>query len=307
MRLPPQLEQQLRRFGRQALHARRLGLLHPDDGRSMNWETDLPSDMQCLLSALEQDQVTSALAYGDAELGRLVSHDALVVADSVIMADVILDLRNLDQTYHLDKIYVVDGDGRLVGSLDVRWLAIKPRRARIVDIMDTDIEILTARQEPSEAIRILMGSQESHLPVVDDSGCLLGIFSFLQALEVSQHLFEEQLMHRGNVSDEDLFAPVMISSRKRAVWLGLNLITAFMAAAVISLFEATIAQVVALAVLMPIVASMGGVAGNQTLTLVIRGMALGKISSSNTGYLINKEVFVGLINGILWFCEVRIA
>ena len=202
------------------------------------------------LSALEQDQVTSALAYGDAELGRLVSHDALVVADSVIMADVILDLRNLDQTYHLDKIYVVDGDGRLVGSLDVRWLAIKPRRARIVDIMDTDIEILTARQEPSEAIRILMGSQESHLPVVDDSGRLLGIFSFLQALEVSQHLFEEQLMHRGNVSDEDLFAPVMISSRKRAVWLGLNLITAFMAAAVIILVEATIAQVVALAVLM---------------------------------------------------------
>lgn len=252
------------------------------------------------LSALEQDQVTSALAYGDAELGRLVSHDALVVADSVIMADVILDLRNLDQTYHLDKIYVVDGDGRLVGSLDVRWLAIKPRRARIVDIMDTDIEILTARQEPSEAIRILMGSQESHLPVVDDSGRLLGIFSFLQALEVSQHLFEEQLMHRGNVSDEDLFAPVMISSRKRAVWLGLNLITAFMAAAVISLFEATIAQVVALAVLMPIVASMGGIAGSQTLTLTIRGLAIGQLSDANTRALGKKEVLVSLINGLLW-------
>jgi magnesium transporter len=166
--------------------------------------------------------------------------------------------------------------------------------------MDTDIEILTARQEPSEAIRILMGSQESHLPVVDDSGRLLGIFSFLQALEVSQHLFEEQLMHRGNVSDEDLFAPVMISSRKRAVWLGLNLITAFMAAAVISLFEATIAQVVALAVLMPIVASMGGIAGSQTLTLTIRGLAIGQLSDANTRALGKKEVLVSLINGLLW-------
>jgi magnesium transporter len=252
------------------------------------------------LSALEQDQVTSALAYGEQELGRLVSHDALVVADSVILADVILDLRNLDETYHLDKIYVVDSGDRLVGSLDVRWLAIKPRRAKVADIMDTDIEMLSARLEPAEAIRILMGSKQSHLPVVDDSGRLLGIFSFLQAMEASQQIAEEQLLHRGNVSDEDLFAPVMTSSRKRAVWLGLNLVTAFIAAAVISLFEATIAQVVALAVLMPIVASMGGIAGSQTLTLTIRGLAIGQLSDANTRALGKKELLVSLLNGLLW-------
>ncbi len=252
------------------------------------------------LSALEQDQVTSALAYGEHELGRLVSHDALVVVDNVILADVILDLRNLDETYHLDKIYVVDSGDRLVGSLDVRWLAIRPRRAKVADIMDTDIEMLSAQMEPAEAIRILMGSKQSHLPVVEDSGRLLGIFSFLQAMEASQQIAEEQLLHRGNVSDEDLFAPVMTSSRKRAVWLGLNLVTAFIAAAVISLFEATIAQVVALAVLMPIVASMGGIAGSQTLTLTIRGLAIGQLSDANTRALGKKELLVSLLNGLLW-------
>jgi magnesium transporter len=252
------------------------------------------------LSAREQDQVTSALAYGDQELGRLVAHDVLVVADNAIMADVILDLRNLDESHHIDKIYVVDASDRLVGSLDVRWLAIKPRRAKIADIMETDIEMLSARMDPAEAIRILQGSEESHLPVIDDVGQLLGVFSYLQALQVSQQNFEEQLSHRGNVSDEDLFAPVINSSRKRAIWLGLNLVTAFMAAAVISLFEATIAEVVALAVLMPIVASMGGIAGSQTLTLTIRGLAVGQLSDANTRALGKKELLVSLLNGLLW-------
>lgn len=252
------------------------------------------------LSSREQDQVASALAYSESELGRLVTHDVLVVIDSAIMADVILDLRNLDETFHVDKIYVVNSDESLVGSLDVRWLAIKPRRAKIADIMDTDIEVLAAELDPAEAIRILQGSEQTHLPVVDNAGRLLGIFSYLQALQISQQNFDEQISHLGNVSDEDLFAPVISSSSKRAVWLGLNLLTAFMAAAVISLFEATIAEVVALAVLMPIVASMGGIAGSQTLTLTIRGLAVGQLSDANTKALGKKELLVALLNGLLW-------
>jgi magnesium transporter len=159
---------------------------------------------------------------------------------------------------------------------------------------------LSARLEASEAIRILQGSEESHLPVVDEAGHLLGIFSYLQALQISQQSYEEQLSHLGNVSDEDLFAPVLSSSSKRAVWLGINLLTAFAAAAVISLFEATIAEVVALAVLMPIVASMGGIAGSQTLTLTIRGLAVGQLSDANTRALGKKELLVSLLNGLLW-------
>ncbi len=252
------------------------------------------------LSPQEKDQVTSALAYDEGELGRLVSHDALVVIDTASIADVILDLRSLDETYHLDKIYVIDSDDHLVGSLDVRWLAIKPRGAIISEVMDTDIEKLSARLEPAEAIRTLQGSENSHLPVIDDDARLLGIFSWQQALQISQQSFEEQLSHQGMVSDEDLFAPVLTSSRKRAVWLGINLLTAFMAAAVISMFEATIAEVVALAVLMPIVASMGGIAGSQTLTLTIRGLAVGQLSEANTAALGRKELLVSLLNGVLW-------
>lgn len=166
--------------------------------------------------------------------------------------------------------------------------------------MDTDIEVLAAELDPAEAIRILQGSEQTHLPVVDNAGRLLGIFSYLQALQISQQNFDEQISHLGNVSDEDLFAPVISSSSKRAVWLGLNLLTAFMAAAVISLFEATIAEVVALAVLMPIVASMGGIAGSQTLTLTIRGLAVGQLSDANTKALGKKELLVALLNGLLW-------
>ncbi len=252
------------------------------------------------LSPLKHDQVTTALEYNEDQLGRYITYDALVVLGSATVADIILDLKNLDDQFYTDRIYVVDDDDNLLGSVDMHLLALKPRRSKIEDIMQNDDISLLADMEPLEAVNLLKGSQENHLPVVDENGCMQGVFSYVTAMALVQQNFEGQLSHLGNVSDEDLFAPVIKSSSRRAVWLGINLVTAFIAAAVIGLFEATIAEVVALAVLMPIVASMGGIAGSQTLTLAIRGLATGQLSDVNTKDLGIKEISVSLMNGILW-------
>ena len=259
------------------------------------------------LSAVDKEQLTSALSYEDTELGRYVTHDALVVINTAVLADVILDLKNLDDKYYTDKIYVVDEFDHLQGSFAMHLLATQPKKQKIAAIMDTDIATLAANMELPDAVNALKSSEESHLPVLDSHGCLLGVFGQSEALTFTQQNFEEQLAHSGNVSDEDLFAPIFKSSRSRAVWLGVNLLTAFLASSVIGLFEDVIAQVVALAILMPIVASMGGIAGSQTLTLTIRGLATGQLNNANTWALGRKELAVSLLNGLLWALVVGVS
>jgi magnesium transporter len=143
--------------------------------------------------------------------------------------------------------------------------------------------------------------------VVDEEGKLLGRITIDDVVDVIREEGEHAFMGQAGLSeDEDMFAPVMVSARRRAVWLGVNLITAFLASWVIGLFEATIDKIVALAVLMPIVASMGGIAGSQTLTLAIRGIALGQLSSKNARYLLTKELAVGALNGLVWAAVVAL-
>ena len=138
-------------------------------------------------------------------------------------------------------------------------------------------------------------------PVVSEEGRLLGRITIDDVVDVIREDADHSLMSMAGLDeDEDTFAPILKTTRRRAVWLGINLLTAFTASAVIGLFEATIEKVVALAVLMPIVASMGGIAGSQTLTLVIRGMAVGQISGANVGWLLNREFIAGALNGLLW-------
>ncbi|MDP5040691.1 MAG: magnesium transporter, partial [Paraglaciecola sp.] len=151
-----------------------------------------------------------------------------------------------------------------------------------------------------DAADAVKSSGVSMLPVLSKDGRLIGRFTLKDAIDVFQEYYEAQVSHMGKVSDEDLFAPVFTSSRRRAVWLGINLVTAFAASIVIGVFDAVVAQVVALAVLMPIVASMGGITGSQTLTLTIRGLATGQLASSNLRALGNKEVLVAFFNGLLW-------
>jgi magnesium transporter len=137
--------------------------------------------------------------------------------------------------------------------------------------------------------------------VVDEDGQVLGRITVDDVMDVIREEAEHQFMGQAGLSeDSDMFAPVLLSARRRALWLGINLLTAFLAAWVIGQFEATIAQVVALAVLMPIVASMGGIAGTQTLTLAVRGIALGQLSGQNAPSLVARELAVGAINGLIW-------
>jgi magnesium transporter len=152
-----------------------------------------------------------------------------------------------------------------------------------------------------EGSDLVARSGYSALAVVDSEDKLLGRLSIGEALENVRRSLEGQFMHTAGLDEEeDLFAPIINSAKRRALWLGINLLTAFLAAWTIGLFEATLQQVVALAVLMPIVASMGGIAGSQTLTLIIRGLALGQITPQTYWTLMRKELGVGAINGVLW-------
>jgi magnesium transporter len=153
----------------------------------------------------------------------------------------------------------------------------------------------------SEVAKLFERQDLVSAPVTSENNILLGRITIDDVVDVIRDDADHSLMSMAGLDEEaDTFAPINKTAKRRAVWLGINLITAFIASAVIGIFENTIQQVVALAVLMPIVASMGGVAGSQTLTLVIRAMAVGQISRSNLRWLLNREFFVGLLNGILW-------
>ena len=169
--------------------------------------------------------------------------------------------------------------------------------SRIIDERDP----IPATMASHEVARLFEQRNLISAPVVDEAGRLIGRITVDDVVDVIRDEGEQTLMRMAGLDEEDdIFAPVLITSRRRMLWLGVNLATALLAAWVIGLFEATIEKVVALAVLMPVVASMGGIAGSQTLTIVIRGMALGQVGPSNARWLLNREVLVGFINSLLW-------
>jgi len=167
--------------------------------------------------------------------------------------------------------------------------------------MDTEVEAIEADLDDSEVANLFERHDWVSAPVINKQGRILGRITIDDVVDVIREDADHSLMRMAGLDeDEDTFAPVLKTSRRRAVWLGINLLTALLASFMIGLFQDTIEQVVALAILMPIVASMGGIAGSQALTLVIRGQALGHVERSNIAYLLNREVIVGAINGTLW-------
>lgn len=170
----------------------------------------------------------------------------------------------------------------------------------LADILNSHSEYILDTEETTNLGTIFKRFETSQLPVVDSEQHLIGLFSAQDVIAHLENYYETELAHAGNVNDEDLFAPVLSSARQRAIWLGINLLTAILAAMVIGMFESTLDTMVALAVLMPIVASMGGIAGSQTLTLTIRGLATNQLSNANISLLRNKEFKVVLINAAIW-------
>jgi magnesium transporter len=250
----------------------------------------------------DRERVESVLQYPEDTAGGLMNTDIISVRPDITVDTVLRYLRRHDEMPEMtDNIFVVTRKDRYIGLLPVTTMLVSDPNTEVRDIMDTELEAIKADLHDSEVANLFERHDWVSAPVVNDDGRLLGRITIDDVVDVIREDADHSLMRMAGLDeDEDTFAPVIRTSRRRAVWLGINLLTAMLASFVIGLFQDTIEQVVALAILMPIVASMGGIAGSQALTLVIRGQALGHVERSNIGYLLNREVIVGAINGVLW-------
>ncbi|MDT4848851.1 Magnesium transporter MgtE [compost metagenome] len=200
-----------------------------------------------------------------------------------------------------DMLMVVDRKGHYQGGLRLSSLVTADLGRPVAELIDRDIAGIAVTSKNTDVARLFQDLDLLSAPVVDEHNRVIGRITVDDVVDLIREDSERALMQMAGLDDEaDIFAPVLVSSRRRAVWLGINLITAFSAAWVIGLFQATLEQLVALAVLMPIVASMGGIAGSQTLTLVIRGLALGQVQKGNIRILLNRELGISILNGLLW-------
>ncbi len=200
-----------------------------------------------------------------------------------------------------DALIVVNRFDKFLGMLTLSRLLTSDLNLTVAEVMDREVEPIDANLSASEVARIFERLDLISAPVVDSDRRLLGRITIDDVVDVIRDEADHSLMSMAGLDEEeDMFAPVITSTRRRAVWLGINLLTAFLAAWVIGQFQDVIQKVVALAVLMPIAASMGGIAGTQTLTLIIRGLALGRVGKANSRWLMTKELMVGSLNGLLW-------
>ncbi|SHH30462.1 magnesium transporter [Ferrimonas marina] len=252
------------------------------------------------MTSRQRDWYEQANQYGEDELGRYLNHDLVLVPANARVSEAIRALGRTQFNYS-EHAYLVDKQGLYRGAVSLAQLLACPGDLRLNSQEWQSVNPLLSHSSINDATEAVEHSGFTALPVVDPEGRLQGRISLNLALELTREQYEARLMATVGLDEEtDLFSSVKRSAQRRAVWLGINLMTALLASWVIGRFEATLVQVVALAVLMPIVASMGGIAGSQTLTLVIRGLAMGQITQGNLWPLIRKELGVGLINGVAW-------
>ncbi|MCB1789137.1 MAG: magnesium transporter, partial [Gammaproteobacteria bacterium] len=248
-------------------------------------------------------RLQAVLSYPEDTAGGLMNTDTVTVRPEVTLDVVLRYLRRLGDAVptSTDKLFVVNRDDNYLGILRLSQLVSRDPQETVAEAMSLNMQPIRAAMSTSEVARRFEAHDMLSAPVVDDSGRLLGRITVDDVIDVIREEGEHQFMGGAGLSEEeDMFAPVLASTRRRALWLGINLATAFLASWVIGQFEETLSKVVALAVLMPIVASMGGIAGSQTLTLAIRGIALGQLSSTNARALVLKELAVGTLNSLIW-------
>jgi magnesium transporter len=265
--------------------------------RHITWEVIDSLDHQ------NRERLEAVLPYPEDSAGGLMNLDTVTVRAEVTLDVVMRYLRRLGDKVpkDTDKLFVVNRDGFYLGALSLSRVLTHDPEESVAEVMSLDIQPIPADWGEREVANRFEQHDLLSAPVVDAQGRLLGRITIDDVVDVIREEGEHQFMGRAGLSeDEDMFAPVLISAQRRALWLGINLLTAFLASWVIRQFESTIDQIVALAVLMPIVASMGGIAGTQTLTLAIRGIALGQLSANNSRWLVIKELAVGGINSIIW-------
>jgi magnesium transporter len=254
------------------------------------------------LSDNERSALQMRMKYPEDSAGRYMSDEWIAIRADVTLETVARYLKRLDELpIHTDCLMVVDRQGIYQGKLPIGTLLTGRDDTEVSEVMIASEQYVEPTTDAHVFAPMFEQFAAESLAVVDDEHRLVGRITVKDALDVIREQADHQVMHMAGLDeDEDLFAPIMLSARRRMFWLGINLCTAFLAAWVIGLFEATLDKVVALAVLMPIVASMGGIAGSQTLTLAIRGLALGQITSANTRWLAMKEITIAIINGAVW-------
>ena len=260
------------------------------------------------MTVADRARVESVLSYPDDTAGGMMNVDTIAVRPRHSLKLVMRYLRRQrslpDAT---DNLIVVNANDEYVGVLALTKILTADPSVTVREVMDSEMTSIPVDMADDKVARIFAEEDLISAPVIDASGKLVGRITIDDVVDVIIEDADETILVRAGLEvDEETFSPILRSARRRAIWLGINLITAFLASAVINLFEQTIAKVVALAVLMPIVASMGGIAGTQTLTLVIRGIALGQIAPANLGWFLHRELWVGFLNGILWAALVAI-
>src|SRR5690606_14394482 len=267
---------------------------------------ELPEQVtQQVLEALDEqnrERLQSVLSYPEDTAGGLMNTDVITVRPEITLGVVQRFLRfRGDIPDTTDNLLVVNRKNQFIGILPLTRVLVFDSGTTVREAMITDVEPIPATMADTEVAKIFERRDLVSAPVVDDQGILVGRITIDDVVDVIMYEADHSILGMAGLDeDEDTFGSVWHTLRHRAVWLGINLLTAIAASAVIGLFQDTIDKVVALAVLMPIVASMGGIAGSQTLTLVIRAMALGQIKADNTRYLLVKELSVGALNGLIW-------
>jgi magnesium transporter len=250
-----------------------------------------------------RERLNKILSYPEDSAGGLMNTDFITVRPDVTIRAVIRYLRLLkEMPVDTDQIFVVDRDFNYLGSLLITTLLTEGPEQMVASLTNNEVsKPINADTDESEVAILFEQRNLISAPVIDENNQLVGRITIDDVVDVIRDQAEHSVMSMvGLDEDEDVFAPIFQSSKRRSVWLGVNLITAFIAVYFIGLFEATLQQKIALAILMPVVASMGGIAGTQTLIIVTRGIATGRVTSANIKTLINKEVAVSGLNGIIW-------
>ncbi|MET0171975.1 MAG: magnesium transporter [Agrobacterium vaccinii] len=264
-------------------------------------------DILAQMPFTERVRLLRALDYPESSAGRRMQTEFVAVPPFWTVGQTIDYMREEEELPEsFSQIFVVDPTFKLVGALDLDRLLRSKRQVKVESIMHETNHPIAAEMDQEEAAQLFEQYDLLSAAVVDDNGRLVGVLTIDDVVDVIQEEAEEDLLRLGGVGDEELSDSIAVTSRSRVPWLAVNLITAFMAASVIGLFDATIEQIVALAVLMPIVAGMGGNAGSQTMTVSVRALATKNLDIHNAARIIRREAGVGLLNGALFGCAIGV-
>ncbi|MDO5070104.1 magnesium transporter [Neisseria zoodegmatis] len=252
--------------------------------------------------AEERAQVQAAMSYEDDQVGAIMDFELVSIRADVACEVVLRYLRRFESLPdHTDKIFVVDHDDVLQGVLPIRKLLVADPEELVENVMATDVVRFRPEDNVEEAAQAFERYDLVTAPVVDADKKLIGRITIDEMVDVIREETEADMLNMAGLQEEeDLFAPILDSVKNRWMWLAINLCTAFIASRVIGAFEGSIEKIVALAALMPIVAGIGGNSGNQTITMIVRAMAMGQLSGTQAGRLLKKEVGVALVNGLIW-------